>query len=90
MFLIATHFCIIHCLISEEDRPKNIQLRKKSDVTIDFEKKYRPNNPTKIVIHGWKSSISSDLVNSITYAYLSTLDCNVIGNFYRIQMYLEN
>lgn len=56
-----------------------MQLRKKRSSLDDFNDFYRPNVPTYIVVHGWKSSTNSDTVQDIKNGLLNTRDCNVIG-----------
>lgn len=57
-----------------------MQLRKKRDTSLDeFNKLYKPNKETKIIIHGWRSSTTSDTVQNIKDSYLQKYDINVIG-----------
>lgn len=56
-----------------------MQLRPKRDDVDDFNANFRPDAETKIIIHGWRSSTSSDTVQNIKDAYLYSMDCNIIG-----------
>lgn len=60
-------------------QPKRTQLRERRDTLDDFNSAYNAQLPTKILIHGWKSSTKSDTIQNIKNAYLTQSDCNVIG-----------
>lgn len=45
-------------------------------------KNYDPSKDTKILIHGWKNNLKSNVGQSIKDAYLSEVDYNVFGKFW--------
>lgn len=56
-----------------------MQLRRRKRQLEEFIGTFQPDQPTFIVVHGWKSSTQSDTVQNIKNNYLSTQECNVIG-----------
>ncbi|XP_055308491.1 lipase member H-like [Sitodiplosis mosellana] len=63
---------------SREPKTMKMDRRKRRNVE-DFTAAFNKDLPTYVVVHGWKSSTSSDTVQDIKDNYLKTRDCNVIG-----------
>lgn len=55
--------------------------RRGGDSLEEFNYYYNPDLPTKILIHGWKSSTQTDTIRNIKNGYLAKNDCNVIGRW---------
>ena len=49
---------------------------------------YNPLKQTKFVIHGFRSSLQSDTIQSIKNSYLQEYDYNVIGNVFCVILLL--
>lgn len=69
--------------------PKVTQLKRRKRQLEEFTGTFQPDQPTFIVVHGWKSSTQSDTVQNIKNNYLSTQECNVIGIWFGISKILR-
>lgn len=59
--------------------------RKKRSVE-EFTEAFDKELQTYVVVHGWKSGTDSDTVQNIKDNYLLSRDCNVIGEYERVQL----
>lgn len=55
-------------------------VERKRDTWSEVAEKYNPAYSTKILVHGWKSSIQSESITTIKGAYTKRGRLNVFGN----------
>lgn len=59
--------------------PIAFKFKNDPSVPLKFPTNYDPQLPTKVVIHGWRNSVSSPVCQQIKDAYLQREDMNVLG-----------